>query len=82
MLIDSRLFPDSLLSRQDPYYPFGKPSRQRDPDFAVNLKKFIGVEPDPLFPEEQAKVISEIPRDPQAIEIYRKIIGGGPLPPR
>ena len=54
----------------------------RDPDFAVNLKKFIGVEPDPLFPEEQAKVISEIPRDPQAIEIYRKIIGGGPLPPR
>ena len=54
----------------------------RDPDFAVSLKKFIGIEPDPLFPEEQAKVISEIPRDPQAIEIYKKIIGGGPLPPR
>jgi tripartite-type tricarboxylate transporter receptor subunit TctC len=54
----------------------------RDPDFAVNLKKLIGVEPDPLFPEDQAKVISEIPRDPQAIEIYKKIIGGGPLPPR
>ncbi len=54
----------------------------RDPDFAVNLKKLIGVETDPLFPEEQAKVISEIPRDPQTIEIYRKIIGGGPLPPR
>jgi hypothetical protein len=54
----------------------------RDPDFAVNLKKLIGVEPDPLFPEDQAKVISEIPRDPQAIEIYKKIIGGAPLPPR
>ena len=54
----------------------------RDPDFAANLKKLIGIEPDPLFPEEQAKVISEIPRDPQAIEIYRKIIGGEPLPTR
>jgi tripartite-type tricarboxylate transporter receptor subunit TctC len=53
-----------------------------DPEFAVNLKKLIGVEPDPLFPEDQAKVISEIPRDPQAIEIYKKLIGGGPLPPR
>jgi tripartite-type tricarboxylate transporter receptor subunit TctC len=54
----------------------------RDPDFAVNLKKLIGIEPDPLFAEEQTKVISEIPRDPQAIEIYRKLIGGGALPPR
>jgi tripartite-type tricarboxylate transporter receptor subunit TctC len=54
----------------------------RDPDFAVNLKKLIGVEPDPLFPEEQAKVISDIPRDAQAIETYKKLIGGGALPPR
>ena len=33
-------------------------------------------------PYKKGEVISEIPRDAQAIETYKKLIGGGPLPPR
>jgi hypothetical protein len=33
------------------------------------------------MPEEQAKMIKEIPRDREAAAIFNKIIGAGPLPP-
>ena len=54
----------------------------RDPEFAVHSKKMTGGEASPLLPEEQDKAIKQIPRDPQIIELFKKIIGGGPLPPR
>jgi hypothetical protein len=34
------------------------------------------------MPEEQEKSIKELPRDPQTIELFKKIAGGDPLPPR
>ena len=35
----------------------------------------------PLMPEAHEKVIKEIPRDPEVAEIFKKIVGAGPLPP-
>ena len=54
----------------------------RDGRLSILIYHRVHQEPDPLFPEDQAKVISEIPRDPHAIETYKKLIGGGALPPR
>ena len=53
----------------------------RDPEFAANFKKLTSADATPLFPEEQAKAIKEIPRDPETVDLFKKISGGGPLPP-
>jgi tripartite-type tricarboxylate transporter receptor subunit TctC len=53
----------------------------RDPEFGANFKKLTSAAPTPLFPEEQAKAIKEIPRDPETVEVFKQISGGGPLPP-
>lgn len=53
----------------------------RDPEFAASFKKLTSVELAPLFPEEQTKAIKEIPRDPETTDLFKKISGGGPLPP-
>jgi hypothetical protein len=34
------------------------------------------------MPEEMDKAIKELPRDPEVVELFQKISGGGPLPPR
>jgi hypothetical protein len=34
------------------------------------------------LPEDNEKAIRDIPRDPDAIEIFKKLIGAGPLPGR
>jgi hypothetical protein len=34
------------------------------------------------MPEEMDKAIKELPRDPEVVELFKKISGGGPLPPR
>jgi tripartite-type tricarboxylate transporter receptor subunit TctC len=53
-----------------------------DPQLAQAWRGFTGEDPHPLLPEEQAKAIREIPRDREVIELFNKIAGGGPLPPR
>jgi tripartite-type tricarboxylate transporter receptor subunit TctC len=53
----------------------------RDPEFAAHFKKLTSADAEPLFPEEQAKAIKEIPRDAEAVDLFKKISGGGPLPP-
>ena len=40
----------------------------------------MGEEPTPLLPEDHEKVIREIPRDLEVIELFKKIAGGDPLP--
>ena len=54
-----------------------------DPVFASEYKKLTsGDDPSPLMPDEQAKIVKEIPRDPETIELFKKFAGTGPLPPR
>jgi tripartite-type tricarboxylate transporter receptor subunit TctC len=53
-----------------------------DPDFSREFKKLTGDEPTPLTPEANEKAVRDIPRDPETIELFKKIIGAGPLPAR
>ncbi|HYT53288.1 MAG TPA: hypothetical protein VEQ38_01140 [Verrucomicrobiae bacterium] len=54
-----------------------------DPVFASEYKKLTGGDdPSPLMPEEQAKIVKEIPRDAETIELFKKFAGTGPLPAR
>lgn len=54
----------------------------KDPAFLNDFKKLTGAEATPLTAEEQSKAIREIPRDREAIELFKKIAGGDPLPAR
>jgi tripartite-type tricarboxylate transporter receptor subunit TctC len=54
----------------------------QDPAFHKEYKKFTRDDPIPLLPADHEKVIKEIPRDPEIIEIFKKLVGAGPLPPR
>ena len=53
-----------------------------DPDFHREYKKVTGDDATPLLPEELEKVIRELPRDPEVVELFKKFVGGGPLPSR
>ncbi len=52
----------------------------RDPEFQKAYKKVTRDDPTPLLPENHEKAIAEIPRDPEVIDVFKKIIGAGPLP--
>jgi hypothetical protein len=55
----------------------------KDPVFIEEYRKLTGGdEPSPLMPDEQAKVVREIPRDPETVELFKKFAGTGPLPSR
>ena len=42
----------------------------------------VGEEPTPVMPEEMEKLVRELPRDPELLELFKKINAAGPLPPR
>jgi len=52
-----------------------------DPAFEKEYKKIVGNDPSALLPEDHEKVIREIPREPEVIELFKKIAGADPLPP-
>jgi tripartite-type tricarboxylate transporter receptor subunit TctC len=54
----------------------------KDPDFPAEYKKFTGDEATPLLPDDMEKALKELPRDPETIALFKKLIGAGPLPPR
>jgi tripartite-type tricarboxylate transporter receptor subunit TctC len=54
----------------------------RDPGFSSEYKKLTGDDPTPLMPEANEKAVRELPREPEIIELAKKIVGPGPLPPR
>jgi tripartite-type tricarboxylate transporter receptor subunit TctC len=54
----------------------------RDPEFRAEFQKLVSDEVSPLMPEELAKVIREMPRDPEIIEMLKKFSGVEPLPSR
>jgi hypothetical protein len=53
-----------------------------DPGFRGEYKKLVGDDLAPVMAEEVEKAIKALPRDPETIELYKKIAGPGPLPPR
>ncbi|MBM2803917.1 MAG: tripartite tricarboxylate transporter family receptor [Deltaproteobacteria bacterium] len=53
-----------------------------DPDFHRDFKKLSGFDASPLMPEEQEKVIRELPRDRTVVELFKKLSGADSLPPR
>jgi tripartite-type tricarboxylate transporter receptor subunit TctC len=54
-----------------------------DPAFINEYRKLTGGdEPTPLMPDEQAKLVKEIPRDAETIELFKRFAGTGPLPSR
>jgi tripartite-type tricarboxylate transporter receptor subunit TctC len=53
-----------------------------DPEFRREYKRLTRDDPTPLMPEDHERVIREVPRDPEIIEIFKQIVGGGPLPRR
>jgi tripartite-type tricarboxylate transporter receptor subunit TctC len=54
----------------------------KDPDFHKEFKKLVGDDVSPLMPEELGKAIKEMPRDPEVIELLKKMSGPDPLPAR
>jgi tripartite-type tricarboxylate transporter receptor subunit TctC len=54
----------------------------KDPGFHQEYKKFTGDEATPLLSDEMEKAVKELPRDREIVELFKKIAGGGPLPPR
>jgi len=53
-----------------------------DPAFHSDFKKLSGEQATPTMAEEQEKVVREIPREKEIIELFNKISGDGPLPAR
>jgi hypothetical protein len=53
-----------------------------DPDFHRDFKKLSGFDASPLMPEEQEKVVRELPRERSVVEFFKKLSGGDPLPAR
>jgi len=54
----------------------------KDAEFRKDFLKLIGDDPEPLMPEELAKVIREIPRDAEVVDLLRSLAGARPLPAR
>jgi len=53
-----------------------------DPAFHKEFQKFTGDNATPLMPEALEKTIRELPRDPEVVELFNKLAGADPLPPR
>jgi hypothetical protein len=54
----------------------------KDPEFFREYKKLTGDDASPLLPEDHDRAIKDIPREAEVIELYKKLAGAGPLPPR
>lgn len=54
----------------------------KDPEFPKYFKKLVDDDPSPLGAAELARVIREMPRDPEILDLLKKFSGAGPLPPR
>ena len=53
-----------------------------DQAFHSDFKKLSGEQATPTMAEEQEKVVREIPRESEIIDLFKKISGDGPLPAR
>ena len=54
----------------------------RDPEFLKEYAKLTGLKAEPQMPEELEQTIKDMPRDREAVELFKKINGPDPLPQR
>jgi tripartite-type tricarboxylate transporter receptor subunit TctC len=54
----------------------------RDPEFFKEYAKLTGLKAEPQLPEELEQTIKEMPRDREAVELFKKLTGPDPLPQR
>jgi tripartite-type tricarboxylate transporter receptor subunit TctC len=53
-----------------------------DQQFLEAYKKLLGVDATPLMPEDQQKLVTDLPREPEVVKAFASIADMGPLPPR
>jgi tripartite-type tricarboxylate transporter receptor subunit TctC len=54
----------------------------KDPQFPPEYKKFTGDEASPLMPDEMEQALKGLPRDPEAVALFKNLNAAGPLPAR
>ena len=54
----------------------------KDRQFHEQYKRVLGLNPTPLMPEEQQKLVAQLPRDKEVVNAFKAIAGIDPLPPR
>jgi tripartite-type tricarboxylate transporter receptor subunit TctC len=54
----------------------------RDAEFHKEFTKLTGLKAEPQLPEELEQTIKEMPRDREAVELFKKLTGPDPLPAR
>src|SRR5215471_6911247 len=54
----------------------------RDPEFFKEYTKLTGLKAEPQMPEELEQTIRDMPRDLEAVELFKKLTGPDPLPQR
>ena len=53
----------------------------RDPEFFKGFKTVTGETPSPIIPDEfDVVIIKKLPRNPEDVDLFKKITGGGALP--
>jgi tripartite-type tricarboxylate transporter receptor subunit TctC len=52
----------------------------KDPDFFKDYEKITGETPSPLTPDEFDEIIKKLPRNPEDLDLFKKVAGAGPLP--
>jgi tripartite-type tricarboxylate transporter receptor subunit TctC len=53
-----------------------------DPAFHKDYEKNTGDLPTPLMPQEMERIVKELPRDPETVELFKSLNAAGPLPAR
>jgi tripartite-type tricarboxylate transporter receptor subunit TctC len=54
----------------------------RDPEFFKEYTKLTGLKAEPQMPEELEQTIKDMPRDREAVDLFKKLTGPDPLPQR
>ena len=54
----------------------------KDPEFAKHYQKLTSDEPSPLLPEDHERAIRDVPRDQEAVEVFKRLANAVALPPR
>ena len=54
----------------------------RDPEFFKEYTKLTGLKAEPQMAEELEQTIKDMPRDREAVELFKKLTGADPLPQR
>lgn len=52
-----------------------------DPQFAKEYERLTGEPADPMTGEEIDELLRQMPRDARVQDLYKQLIGAGPLPP-